>query len=116
MARAPTCSIRSPICSAAAKNTRPRSRRSFPPKILYNQGLVFLKSKDFEKAAKKFGELEKQYPFSQWARKALLMTTFAQYEKPAYDDAVASATRYVGLYPKSPDTPYMYYLGGMSLL
>ena len=42
------------------------------------------------------------------------MTTFARYQKPAYDDAVASATRYVGLYPKSPDTPYMYYLGGMS--
>ena len=42
------------------------------------------------------------------------MTTFAQYEKPAYDDAVTSATRYVGLYPKSPETPYMYYLGGMS--
>jgi outer membrane protein assembly factor BamD len=85
-----------------------------PAEDLYNQGLVFLKRNDFENAAKKFGELEKQYPFSQWARKGLLMTTFAQYEKPAYDDAVASATRYVGLYPKSPDTPYMYYLGGMS--
>jgi outer membrane protein assembly factor BamD len=87
---------------------------TIPAEDLYNQGLVFLKRNDFENAAKKFGELEKQYPFSQWARKALLMTTFAQYEKPAYDDAVASATRYVGLYPKSPETPYMYYLGGMS--
>ncbi len=85
-----------------------------PAEDLYNQGLLFLKRNDFENAAKKFGELEKQYPFSQWARKGLLMTTFAQYEKPAYDDAVASATRYVGLYPKSPETPYMYYLGGMS--
>lgn len=85
-----------------------------PAEDLYNQGLVFLKRNDFENAAKKFSELEKQYPFSQWARKALLMTTFAQYEKPAYDDAVTSATRYVSLYPKSPETPYMYYLGGMS--
>ncbi len=85
-----------------------------PAEDLYNQGLVYLKRKDFENAAKKFGELEKQFPFSQWSRKGLLMTTFAQYEKPAYDDAVASATRYVGLYPTSPDTPYMYYLGGMS--
>ena len=66
---------------------------------------MYPKRKDFENAAKKFGELEKQFPFSQWSRKGLLMTTFAQYEKPAYDDAVASATRYVGLYPTSPDTP-----------
>jgi outer membrane protein assembly factor BamD len=85
-----------------------------PAEDLYNQGLLFLKRSDFENAAKKFGELEKQYPFSQWARKGLLMTTFAQFEKPAYDDAVTSATRYIGLYPKSPDTPYMYYIGGMS--
>ncbi len=52
-----------------------------PAEDLYNQGLVFLKRNDFENAAKKFGELEKQYPFSQWARKGLLMTTFAQYRE-----------------------------------
>jgi len=92
------------LFSAAAK-IQDRDHADHPGRRLYNQGLVFLKRNDFENAAKKFGELEKQYPFSQWARKALLMTTFAQYEKPAYDDAVASATRYVGLYPKSPETP-----------
>ncbi|PWB82097.1 MAG: outer membrane protein assembly factor BamD [Methylocystaceae bacterium] len=85
-----------------------------PADDLYNQGLGRLKAHDYEGAAKKFGELEKQYPFSQWARKGLLMQTFAQYQKPSYDDAVASAQRYIGLYPTSPDTPYMYYLAGMS--
>jgi outer membrane protein assembly factor BamD len=85
-----------------------------PAEVLYNQGLARLKARDYEAAAKKFGELEKQYPFSQWARKGLLMTTFAQFQKPSYDDAVASATRYINLYPSSPDTPYIYYLAGMS--
>lgn len=85
-----------------------------PADDLYNQGLARLKAHDYEGAAKKFGELEKQYPFSHWARKGLLMQTFAQYQKPSYDDAVASAQRYIGLYPTSPDTPYMYYLAGMS--
>jgi len=85
-----------------------------PAEDLYNQGLAKLKAKDFEAAAKKFGELEKQFPFSQWARKGLLMTTFAQFQKPAYDDAVQSAQRYINLYPSSPDTPYVYYLAGMS--
>lgn len=85
-----------------------------PAEDIYNQGLARLEARDYENAAKKFGELEKQYPFSQWARKGLLMQTFAQYQKPAYDDAVASAQRYIGLYPTSPDTPYIYYLAGMS--
>ncbi len=85
-----------------------------PAETIYNQGLAKLKKQDWEGAAKKFGELEKQFPFSQWARKGLLMTAYAQYEKPAYDDAVQSAKRYVELYPKSPETPYMYYLSGMS--
>jgi outer membrane protein assembly factor BamD len=85
-----------------------------PADDLYNQGLAKLKSHDYEGAAKKFGELEKQYPFSQWARKGLLMQTYAQFQKPSYDDAVASAQRYINLYPTSPDTPYMYYLAAMS--
>jgi outer membrane protein assembly factor BamD len=85
-----------------------------PAEDLYNAGLARLKAKDYEGAAKKFGELEKQYPSSDWARKGLLMTTFAQYEHPKYDDAVQSAMRYIGLYPNSADTPYVYYIAGMS--
>lgn len=85
-----------------------------PADDLYNQGLARLKAKDYEKAAKKFGEVEKNYPSSEWSRKALLMTVFTQYEKPAYDEAVQAAQRYIGLYPNSPDTPYVFYLAGMS--
>jgi len=85
-----------------------------PADDLYNQGLAKLQSKDYDNATKKFQEVEKRYPFSQWARKGLVMTTYSQFEKPAYDDAIQSAKRYIELYPKSPDTPYMYYLTGMS--
>jgi len=85
-----------------------------PAEDIYNQGLARLKTKDYEGAAKKFGDLGKQYPSSEWARKALLMETFSQFQKGAYDDAVQSAQRYIGLYPNSSDTPYVYYLAGMS--
>jgi outer membrane protein assembly factor BamD len=89
-------------------------KEEIPAEDLYNLGLAKLQKKDYDGAAKKFGELEKQYPFSQWSRKALVMMAYSQFQKPSYDDAVASASRYVGLYPKSPDTPYMYYIAGMS--
>ncbi len=85
-----------------------------PAEDIYNQGLARLQKGDHDGAAKKFGELEKQYPFSQWAKKGLLMSTFASYEGGSYDDALASANRYVGLYPSSPETPYALYLAAMS--
>lgn len=85
-----------------------------PAEDLYNQGLAKLKAKDYENAAKKFAEVEKAFPNSEWGRKGLLMETFAQYQKPSYDDAVQSAQRYISLYPNSADTAYAYYLAGMS--
>ncbi len=85
-----------------------------PADTLYNQGLAKLKARDYDGAAKKFSELEKTYPSSEWSRKGLLMTLHAQYEKPAYDDAVQTAQRSIGLYPNSADTPWVYYVAGMS--
>lgn len=85
-----------------------------PATDIYNQGLARLHSGDDKGAAKEFGGLEKQYPYSAWSRKALLMQTYSQYQGGQYDDAIASARRYVTLYPASKDAAYAYYLGGMS--
>src|SRR5947209_3066210 len=85
-----------------------------PADSIYDQGLARLHKKDYTAAAKSFGDLEKQYPYSQWSRKGLIMTTFSQYEEGKYEDAIASANRYVSLYPSSPETPYAMYLAGMS--
>jgi outer membrane protein assembly factor BamD len=85
-----------------------------PAEDLYNQGLARLQNKDYDTAAKKFAEIDKQFPYSQSQRKALLMTTFSQYQNGNYDDAIASAKRYVALFPSSPDVPYACYLEGMS--
>lgn len=85
-----------------------------PAEEIYDQGLVRLQKKDGEGAAKKFAELEKQFPYSQWSRKGLLMQAYANYEGGQYDDAVAAANRYIGLYPTTQEAPYAAYLMGMS--
>lgn len=82
--------------------------------VLFNDGLARLEARDYGGAAKKFGELDKQYPYSQWSRRALLLSTFANYEGGLYPDAINTGRRYVQLYPASPDTPYAQYLVGMS--
>lgn len=85
-----------------------------PAEVLFNDGLARLEKKQYEQAAKKFGELDKQYPYSNWSRKALVLSAFANFEAGEYDDAIASGRRFVQLYPSDPDAAYAQYLVGMS--
>jgi outer membrane protein assembly factor BamD len=85
-----------------------------PADQIYDQGLARLQANNPEDAGKKFAELDKQYPFSQWSRRGLLMQTYSQYKAAQYDDAIANANRYVSLYPTAPDAAYAAYLGAMS--
>jgi outer membrane protein assembly factor BamD len=92
---------------------------ALPPDVpadkLYNEGLFLLNRKqDYGSAAKKFEEVERQQPYSDWARKSLLMTAYAKYEAHQYDDAIAAAKRYVTLHPGSRDAAYAQYLIGSS--
>lgn len=82
-----------------------------PADKLYNEGLYLMnQSKDPKAAAKKFEEVDRQHPYSDWARKSLLMSSYAAYEAGDYDTAIGSATRYVTLHPSSPDAAYAQYL------
>jgi outer membrane protein assembly factor BamD len=86
-----------------------------PADKLYNEGLYLLnKKRDYGEAAKKFEEVDRQHPYSDWARKALLLSAYAYYESQKYDDAIAAAKRYVTLHPGSPDAAYAQYLIGSS--
>jgi outer membrane protein assembly factor BamD len=86
-----------------------------PADKLYNEGLYLLNSKkDSKAAAKKFEEVDRQHPYSDWARKSLIMAAFAYYEAGAYDDCINSARRYVTLHPGSPDAAYAQFLIGSS--
>lgn len=85
-----------------------------PASQVYDQGLAKLAGGAPQDAAKKFTDLGKQYPGSDWARKGLLMTTYANYTAGAYDDAATSAERYVKEYPKSQEASYALYLQASS--
>jgi outer membrane protein assembly factor BamD len=86
-----------------------------PADLLYNEGLYLLNSKqDYKGAAAKFDQVDRENPYSDWARKALLMSAYAYYQAEDYDDCVNSAERYVTLHPGSSDAAYAQYLIGAS--
>ncbi|MGI3900893.1 MAG: outer membrane protein assembly factor BamD [Janthinobacterium lividum] len=85
-----------------------------PASDIYDQGLARLQKKDGAGAAKKFSELDKQYPFSDWSRKGLMMQTYANYQAGDYDTAISTGKHFYQLYPNAPDAPYALYLQAMS--
>jgi outer membrane protein assembly factor BamD len=82
-----------------------------PADKLYNEGLFLMNDKHDPKAAsKKFEEVDRQHPYSDWARKSLLMSAYSFYNAGDYDSCIGAATRYVTLHPGSPDAAYAQYL------
>ena len=82
-----------------------------PADKLYNEGLYLLnQKKDLKLASKKFEEVDREHPYSDWARKSLLMSAYAYYEARDYDSCIGAATRYVTLHPGSSDAAYAQYL------
>ena len=65
-------------------------------------------------AAKAFDEVERQHPYSVWARRAQLMSAFSYYMGKQYTDAISSANRFLTIHPGNKDAPYANYLVAMS--
>ncbi len=86
-----------------------------PAEKIYNEGLTYLRKQDPDAAAKRFEDVDRVHPYSEWARKALLMSTYSYFEAGKYDEAIAAGKRYVALYPGSPDAAYAQYLVASSL-
>jgi len=86
-----------------------------PADKLYNEGVFLLnEKKDNKQAAKKFEEVDRQHPYSEWARKSLLMSAYSYYEAGSYEESITASKRYIALHPGTPDAAYAMYLVGVS--
>ncbi|MCJ9672446.1 MULTISPECIES: outer membrane protein assembly factor BamD [unclassified Neorhizobium] len=84
------------------------------PETLYNQGLANMKAGNLAEAGRKFDSIDRQNPFTEWGRKALVMSTFTKYRLGRNDEAVATGNRYMNQYPQSQDSAYVQYLVGLA--
>jgi outer membrane protein assembly factor BamD len=69
---------------------------------------------DYVLAAQLFDEVERQHPYSVWARRAQLMSAFSYYLARKYPEAISSAQRFLTIHPGNKDAPYAHYLVAMS--
>lgn len=77
---------------------------------LYTAAKTRLDSGDFKTAAALFDEVERQHPYSIWARRAQLMSAFSYYLSHDYTKSIESAQRFLSIHPGNKDAAYAYYL------
>ncbi|MDB5432880.1 MAG: outer rane assembly lipoprotein YfiO [Caulobacter sp.] len=104
-----TCALALSAC--AGKHKKPVLRyQERPVELLYATGADRLDHHAWSEAVDYFREVERQHPYSEWARRAVLMTAYAHYQANQYSDAIEDADRFLSLYPGNPSAVYAYYL------
>ena len=77
---------------------------------LYMAAKEKLDKGQYQIAAALFDEVERQHPYSPWARHAQLMSAFSYYMAQKYNESTSSARRFLSIHPGNKDAPYAYYL------
>ena len=102
-------------CSTfGGKNKAKLAYEERPAENLYNAAVEKMDAQRWEESILFFDEVERQHPFSRWARRSMLMSAFAHYEEGNYDEAISAANRFISLHPGNKSTPYAYYLIAIS--
>ncbi len=99
--------------AACAGNNKERTRLVYeerPVELLYATGADRLDRGLWNQAVVYFQEVERQHPYSEWSRRAILMQGYAHYQANNYSEAIADAERFISLYPGNPTAAYAYYL------
>jgi outer membrane protein assembly factor BamD len=78
--------------------------------LLYNLASDMMERGNYKFSAIYFDEVERQHPYSPWARRAMLMSAYSYYKTSDYDEAVLSAQRFLTLHPGNKSAPYAHYL------
>lgn len=99
-------------CGDGAPNDAPLE--NFSAQEIYERAEYELAARNPDEAARYFGEIERLYPYSEWAKRALIMQAFSFHRDKDYVSSRASAQRYLDFYPVDQDAAYAQYLLALS--
>lgn len=104
------------LTAACAGNKKNRDNAYIARDVetLYNLAKDMLDRGEYRNSAIMFDEVERQHPYSVWARRAQLMSAFSHYAARQYSEAVQSAQRFLSLHPGNRDAAYAYYVIAIS--
>jgi outer membrane protein assembly factor BamD len=99
------------LSACAGQQKKPRlAYEERPVELLYATGADRLDRGLWNQAIDYFQEVERQHPYSEWSRRAILMQAYAHYQGNDYIEAIADAERFLQLYPGNPAAAYANYI------
>jgi outer membrane protein assembly factor BamD len=103
------------VLAACGGRNREVPLESLTAEQIYKRGESSLESsRRVDDAVRYFGEVERLYPYSEWAKRALIMQAFAYHKDRDYENSRATAQRYIDTYPAEEDAAYAKYLLALS--
>lgn len=102
-----------PIAGCASRGGKGKSDLPYVARdvgTLYSAARRYLDQGDYKLAAALFDEVERQHPYSIWARRAQIMSAFSYYLAHDYTNSIQSAQRFISVHPGNRDAQYAYYL------
>jgi len=96
------------LCACASDKDKDAPEK--PVEELYTEATDLMDKKDYKEASRRFEEVERQHPYSQWATRAQLMSGFALYQALDYEGAIVALDEYIRIHPGSDNIAYAYYL------
>lgn len=93
-----------------AEDAAETAAKQEPVEQMYNKAAALLDRGMYTEAARGFEDVDREYPYSQWATKAQMMSGYAYYKKLRYDDAILSLDRFIELHPSDENIAYAWYL------
>lgn len=85
-----------------------------PPNVIYGNAESLIDKGDYKEAARQYEQVDINHPYSQEARRAIVMAAYAYYKAGQYDDAVSAADRYLTLHPGTQEADLAQNIIGMS--
>ena len=96
-------------CAGKAKKSK-LAYEERPVELLYSAGANRLDRGQWSQAVEYFQEVERQHPYSEWSRRAIMMQAYAHYQGNDYAEAIGDADRFISLYPGNPTAAYAHYI------
>jgi outer membrane protein assembly factor BamD len=91
-------------CGSIFGGDKPELVNNDPPNKIYGQAEKMIDEGDFDEAARQYEQVDINHPYSQEARRAIVMASYAYYKAGKYDDAISAADRYLTLHPGTQES------------
>ncbi len=109
-----TCLLMMAGCAVFQQSDDAESPEGRTAEGIYRKAEFALESGGGEEAAELFGEVERLYPYSELARRALVMQAYSYHVDRDYEAARGAAERFLSNFPADEDAPWAQYIVALS--